>query len=211
MFLILQYSTLKSTVVQYNSWHTGAGIELTGKKSYWLEEGEEVGDGRAEGLSAIGDGGQAAISLTPDVDGTGSGSLLEPDARSHLWKLTTWRFICRGFTVFFYFIFWLHHVAYRIVVPQPGIQPGPQQWKCWVLTTGPLGNSLAIILCQKCRSWKFVKSCSFQLEQNQRFGAEHEEPPILSKGWRKYQTQNVASLNRASNEVVVLLPYKSSL
>ena len=29
-----------------------------------------MGDGRAEGLSAIGDGGQAAISLTPDADGT---------------------------------------------------------------------------------------------------------------------------------------------
>ena len=29
-----------------------------------------MGDGRAEGLSAIGDGGQAAISLAPDVDGT---------------------------------------------------------------------------------------------------------------------------------------------
>ena len=43
-----------------------------------------MGDGRAEGSSAIGDGGQAAIPLTPDVDGTGSGSLLEPDARSHL-------------------------------------------------------------------------------------------------------------------------------
>ena len=28
-----------------------------------------MGDGRAEGWSAIGDGGQAAISLTPDVDG----------------------------------------------------------------------------------------------------------------------------------------------
>ena len=28
-----------------------------------------MGDGRAEGSSAIGDGGQAAISLTPDVDG----------------------------------------------------------------------------------------------------------------------------------------------
>ena len=36
-----------------------------------------MGDGRAEGLSAVGDGGQAAISLTPDVDGTGSGSLLD--------------------------------------------------------------------------------------------------------------------------------------
>ena len=67
-FLILQYSTLKSTVVQYNIWCTGVGIEWTGKKSYWLEEEEEVGDGRAEGLSAIGDGGQAAISLMPDVD-----------------------------------------------------------------------------------------------------------------------------------------------
>ena len=29
-----------------------------------------MGDGRAEGSSAIGDGGQAAISLTPKVDGT---------------------------------------------------------------------------------------------------------------------------------------------
>ena len=42
-FLILQYSNLKSTVVQYNSWDTRAGIEGTGKKSYWLEEGEGVG------------------------------------------------------------------------------------------------------------------------------------------------------------------------
>ena len=36
-----------------------------------------MGDGRAEGSSAIGDGGQAAVSLMPDVDGTGSGSLLD--------------------------------------------------------------------------------------------------------------------------------------
>ena len=33
------------------------------------EEGEEVGDGRAEGSSTIGDGGQAAMSLTPNIDG----------------------------------------------------------------------------------------------------------------------------------------------
>ena len=36
-----------------------------------------MGDGRAERSSAIGDGGQAAISVTPDVDDTGSGSLLD--------------------------------------------------------------------------------------------------------------------------------------
>ena len=36
-----------------------------------------VGDGSAEGSSAIGDGGQAIISLMLDDDGTGSGSLLD--------------------------------------------------------------------------------------------------------------------------------------
>ena len=36
-----------------------------------------MGHGRAEGSAAIGDGGQAAISLMPDADGTGSGSLLD--------------------------------------------------------------------------------------------------------------------------------------
>ena len=41
-------------------------------------------DGRAEASLAMGDGGQAAISLTSDNDGTSSGSLLEPVAHSHL-------------------------------------------------------------------------------------------------------------------------------
>ena len=43
-----------------------------------------MGGGRAEGSSAIGDRGQAAISLILDVESTGSGSFQEPDARSHL-------------------------------------------------------------------------------------------------------------------------------
>ena len=33
-----------------------------------------MGDSRAEGSSAIGDGGQAGISLKPDTDSTGSDS-----------------------------------------------------------------------------------------------------------------------------------------
>ena len=36
-----------------------------------------MGDGRAEGSPALGDGGQAAVSLTSDTDGPGSGSLLD--------------------------------------------------------------------------------------------------------------------------------------
>ena len=55
-------------------------------------------EGRAEAPSAIGGWGSAAVSLMPDADGTGSGSLLEPNVCSHLWKFTTWRFICRRCT-----------------------------------------------------------------------------------------------------------------
>ena len=36
-----------------------------------------MGDGRAEGSSAVRDGGQAAVSRMPDVDGTGAGSWLD--------------------------------------------------------------------------------------------------------------------------------------
>ena len=47
-----------------------------------MEGGGNVVDVRAEESSAIRDGRQAAILLTPDTDGTRS--LLEPDAHSHL-------------------------------------------------------------------------------------------------------------------------------
>ena len=47
------------------------------KNSYSLEKGEGVGDGRAEGSSAIGDGGQVPFSLTSDIDSTVSSSLLD--------------------------------------------------------------------------------------------------------------------------------------
>ena len=43
------------------------------------------------------------------------------------------------------------HSAYGILVPQPGIEPEPQQWKHWVLTAGPQGNSLQ----QYFLYWKF--------------------------------------------------------
>ena len=67
--------------MQDNSWPHGRRVEGTSKKSYRLEE---VGDGRAERLSGIGDGGQVTISLVPAADGTGPGSLLEQAAPSHL-------------------------------------------------------------------------------------------------------------------------------
>ena len=43
--------------------------------------------------------------------------------------------------IFFPFLAALHCVAYGISVPQPGIEPGPRQWKRRILTTRPPGNS----------------------------------------------------------------------
>ena len=82
------YSTLKSTIVQYNSRHPRADVEWTGKKSYWLEEGEEVGDCRAD-VSKVVDGGRAAILLTPNVGVTGSGSLLHSSIATLLKKCSS--------------------------------------------------------------------------------------------------------------------------
>ena len=47
------------------------------RRVYWLEEGEEVRDGRAERSSAIRDEGQVPMSLMPNVDSTGFDSLLD--------------------------------------------------------------------------------------------------------------------------------------
>ena len=43
---------------------------------------------------------------------------------------------------FFYFFFFFlpRCMACKILVPWPGIEPGPWQWKCWVLITRPSGN-----------------------------------------------------------------------
>ena len=48
-----------------------------------------MGDGRAEGSSTIGDEGQAAVTFMPDVDGTGSGSLLDSILSTFLKKLSS--------------------------------------------------------------------------------------------------------------------------
>ena len=41
--------------------------------------------------------------------------------------------------MFLFFPPWPHPEACKILVPWPGIRPPAQQWKCWVLTTGPQG------------------------------------------------------------------------
>ena len=61
------YSTVPWKV-QYNSWRTGVvDTEWRGWNSYWLEEGEQVGDSRAKDSSVIGDIEQTAIFLMPEA------------------------------------------------------------------------------------------------------------------------------------------------
>ena len=49
-----------------------------------------------------------------------------------------------------YLFIWPHWVACGILVPWPGIQHGPLQWKHSILTTGPPGKSLCHILDSAC-------------------------------------------------------------
>ena len=46
----------------------------------------------------------------------------------------------------FLFYFWLHHEACGNIVLRPGLNPGPWQGECRVLTTGPLGKSPVSII-----------------------------------------------------------------
>ena len=44
-------------------------------------------------------------------------------------------------TICLFVIFFFCHAACGILVPHPGIGPGPQLWNCWVLTAEMPGNS----------------------------------------------------------------------
>ena len=57
-----QYLEKYKTAANIQGWH-----QVKRQKELLIAGGEEVGDGRAKGLSAIGGGEQAATSLMPDV------------------------------------------------------------------------------------------------------------------------------------------------
>ena len=88
----MQYSTLNSsTAVEYNSWHLGAGIAWTGKKSYWLT-GEGRGGGRWWSWRTVNNRSQrTSCNVTQAWHGW--------NTHWELWKFEPWRFVCRGLTV----------------------------------------------------------------------------------------------------------------
>ena len=73
---VLYLEKYSSTVKQlaYRGWHHVNRREPVCQVTSRLEEGEEEGHDRGKGLWAIGDERQSSVSLTPDTDGTGSGS-----------------------------------------------------------------------------------------------------------------------------------------
>ena len=60
-----------------------------------------------------------------------------------VWVLHGWVVVVAIYakTQSFLFRFWPCPVAWGILVPQPGVQPGLLAVRAWVLTTGPPGNS----------------------------------------------------------------------
>ena len=67
-------------------------------------------------------------------------NFLSPVDKANL-KRKGWKQECYQLEQLFLFLAAPRRAACRILVPQPGIEPGPQQWQRRVLTTGPPGNS----------------------------------------------------------------------
>ena len=68
--------------------------------------------------------------------------------------------VCVYIYIYIYFFFW--HTVCGILVPQPVIEPRPQQWKWWVLTTGHPRDTLAV--CNSKQSFQdrpvtWIKTC----------------------------------------------------
>ena len=61
--------------------------------------------------------------------------LLQVQSRTVTWT----QFLSIFFLSFFFF--WPHSVVCGILVTWLGIEPGSWQWKCWIITSKPLGNS----------------------------------------------------------------------
>lgn len=74
----------------HRGWHP-----VSRREELLMEEGDGVGDRRAEGSPAAADSGQAAMPLTPDARSRGSGFWLDLEAGSHLGKSAT-RSSCVG-------------------------------------------------------------------------------------------------------------------
>ena len=64
-----------------------------------------------------------------------------------LYHCTTWGApICVCIYMYNFTFFGLSHVAWGILVPWPGIEPWPLQWKHGVLTSGLTGNFLFFLI-----------------------------------------------------------------
>ena len=68
------------------------------------------------------------------------------------------------------FFFWLHHTAYKILVPQPGIKPVSMQWMHGVITARLPGKS-HIIHSLSCIKWNLA-------EEEASTRLKHHEPSV---------------------------------
>ena len=62
------------------------------------------------------------------------------------WKLSLPQTLLFLWDLLLFICFWPSCMACEILVPWPGIEPGPRQWECGVLTTGQPEKSLMGLL-----------------------------------------------------------------
>ena len=145
--------------MQCNSWHTGAGSEWTARGvTDWRRERKwemvELKDRRKRRW------GEAATSLTPDVDGPGSGSLLDSILSTLLKKMTWW---CVGSSSFVQVIdemITLDCTEWHLQTLSPILHPGPMPQKLTVSSqiepTYVTGHMNTCSHLSKFATWRFI-------------------------------------------------------
>ena len=116
----LLHSTLKSAVVQHNSWCTGAGTERTGKKSYWREEGEgwEMGEMKDRQQQETKGKLHSHLQRTHGWDNVcQTGELIYMagyvNAPVRLWKFEAWRLCVEDLLVLYFWSFPIAVMLYQ--------------------------------------------------------------------------------------------------
>ena len=85
-----------------------------------------------------------------------------------------------------FFFFWPHPAACRILVPRPGTEPVPLQWKHGVLTTGLPGNSLKLFSCPQSAIVSFLPVLLFIIHGPQTLHGFHNIHILFSPRQRPH-------------------------
>ena len=88
-----------------------------------------------------------------------------------------------SYFIFLFICFWWYHMAFQILVPQPGVEPGHMAVKVWISNIGPPGNSLPSYFELGCSNIELQTFVSTHFCTNQYLCLQCPSPPRPLSAW----------------------------